>query len=72
MHSEHLAEPRFEHCFRRAPARSVQPVLKVLHLHGVRHLGMPDGDGNGGQPFSDVAHPISCAERTARAWAIAS
>ena len=52
----------FEDCLRRAPAPSIQPVVKVLHLHGVRHLGMPDGHGNGGQPFSDVAYPIVCGK----------
>src|ERR1017187_5237392 len=58
MQAQHLAQPRFQHCFRRALASSVQPLFKILELHGVCHLWMPNGDGNGGQSFSDVAYPV--------------
>ena len=58
MQSKHLAQPRFQRCFCRALASSVQPVFKVLDLHGVCYLGMPDRDGNGGHSFSDVAYPV--------------
>jgi hypothetical protein len=58
MHSEHLAQPRFQHSFCRAPASSVQPALKILDLHGVCRLGMSDRDGHGGQSFSDFVYPV--------------
>jgi hypothetical protein len=53
-----LPQPPLEHRFRRAPAAPVQPVFKVLHPDDVRHLGVPDLDGDGRQPASDIADPV--------------
>jgi hypothetical protein len=58
MQAQHLAPPRSQHRFRRALASSVQPLFKVLELHRVCHLWMPNGDGTRGQFFSDLACPV--------------
>jgi hypothetical protein len=55
---KYLPQPPLEHRFRRAPAAPVQPVLKVLHPDDVRHLGVPDLDGDGRQPASDIADSV--------------
>ena len=52
------AAAALEHRFRRAPAAPVQPVFKVLHPDEVRHLGVPDLDGDGRQPASDIADSV--------------
>jgi hypothetical protein len=70
MHSEHLAQPRFQHSFGRALASSVQQALKIPDVHGVCHLGMPDRDGHSGQSFSDFFYPVVFGKETA--WAMAS
>jgi hypothetical protein len=58
MHSEHLAPPRFQHSFCRTLASSVQPVFKILDLHGVCHLGVSDRDGHGGQSSFDFVYQV--------------
>ena len=58
MHSEHLAQPRFQDSFGRTLTSSVQPALKILDLHSVCHLGKSARDAHGGQSFSDFVYPV--------------
>jgi hypothetical protein len=69
--SPRVIKLRLQRCFGRALAASVQPVFKVLDLHNMRNLGMPDLDGDGRESTSDVADP-GFTRRVARAWAMAS
>ena len=63
-HSQHLPQPRLQHCVCRAFAASFQPIFKVLNFDDMRNLGMPDLHRNGGQTASDVADPVVAAERS--------
>src|SRR6266700_523494 len=63
VHTKHLPQPDLQRRFGRALTASVQPIFKVLDLHNMRNLGMPDLHGNGGQSSSDVPDPVMTAQR---------
>jgi len=63
VHAKHLPQPRLQRCICRTLAASVEPVFKILNLHNMRNLRMPDLHGYGGQSLSYVPDPVVTAQR---------
>jgi hypothetical protein len=57
IESEHLSQPRLQHRLCWTHDAPIEPILKVLNLHGVGDLGISDRNSDSRQSLTNLIDP---------------